>query len=72
MEINILALGDVVGQTGLAFLKERLKSYQKEKTISFPYQSLDFTCLSAAEQKQNVFLIRVQMQLTANDHCKSI
>ena len=34
MEINILALGDVVGQTGLAFLKEHLKSFQKEKTIS--------------------------------------
>ena len=35
MEINILAVGDVVGQTGLAFLKERLKPFQKEKCVSF-------------------------------------
>ena len=35
MEINILAVGDVVGQTGIAFLKERLKPFQKEKGISF-------------------------------------
>ncbi len=35
MTINILAAGDVVGQTGLAFLKERLKAIQKEKCISF-------------------------------------
>ena len=35
MEISILAVGDVVGQTGLAFLKERLKPLQKERGISF-------------------------------------
>ena len=35
MEINILAIGDVVGQTGLSFLKERLKPLQKEKCVSF-------------------------------------
>jgi len=35
MTINILAVGDVVGQSGLAFLKERLKDFQKERTISF-------------------------------------
>ncbi len=35
MTINILAVGDVVGQSGLAFLKERLKSLQKERGISF-------------------------------------
>ena len=35
MTINILAVGDVVGQTGLAFLKERLKAFQKERGVSF-------------------------------------
>ena len=35
MTINILAVGDVVGQTGIAFLKERLKTIQKEKCVSF-------------------------------------
>ena len=35
MEINILAVGDVVGQTGLSVLKERLKPLQKEKYVSF-------------------------------------
>ena len=35
MTINILAVGDVVGQTGIAFLKERLKPFQKEKCVSF-------------------------------------
>lgn len=35
MTINILAVGDVVGQTGLAFLKEHLRAYQKLKHISF-------------------------------------
>ena len=29
MTINILAVGDVVGQGGIAFLKEHLKAYQK-------------------------------------------
>ena len=31
MTVNILAVGDVVGQTGLNILKERLKPLQKEK-----------------------------------------
>ena len=35
MTINILAIGDVVGQTGLAFLKEHLKPLQKLKGVSF-------------------------------------
>ena len=35
MEITVLAVGDVVGQTGLAFLKERLKPFQKERGVSF-------------------------------------
>ncbi|MBR6115789.1 MAG: YmdB family metallophosphoesterase [Oscillospiraceae bacterium] len=35
MTINILAVGDVVGQTGLAFLKENLKPFQKERGITF-------------------------------------
>jgi len=35
MTINILAVGDVVGPTGLAFLKERLKAFQKERGVSF-------------------------------------
>ena len=35
MTISILAVGDVVGQTGIAFLKEHLKTLQKEKGISF-------------------------------------
>ena len=33
---------------------------QEKKTITFPYQSLDFTCLSATEQKQSVLLIQVE------------
>ena len=35
MTINILAIGDVVGPTGLAFLKEHLKPLQKLKGVSF-------------------------------------
>lgn len=35
MTVNILAVGDVVGQTGLNILKERLKPLQKEKHIAF-------------------------------------
>ena len=35
MTINILAIGDVVGQTGLAFLKDHLKALQKERGVSF-------------------------------------
>ena len=35
MTINILAVGDVVGQCGIAFLREHLKSYQKLMGISF-------------------------------------
>lgn len=35
MTINILAIGDVVGQTGLTFLKEHLKPLQKLKGVSF-------------------------------------
>ncbi len=35
MTINILAVGDVVGQGGIAFLKEHLKAYQKMMGISF-------------------------------------
>ena len=35
MTINILAVGDVVGQTGLAFLRERLKPLQREAGIDF-------------------------------------
>lgn len=35
MTVNILAVGDVVGQTGLAFLKSHLKPLQKAKGISF-------------------------------------
>lgn len=35
MTISILAIGDVVGQTGLSYLKEHLKPLQKEKGISF-------------------------------------
>ena len=35
MTINILAIGDVVGQNGLAFLKEHLKPLQKLKGVSF-------------------------------------
>ena len=35
MTIHVLAVGDVVGQTGLAFLKEKLKSFQKERSIDF-------------------------------------
>ena len=35
MTINILAIGDVVGQTGLVFLKEHLKPLQKLKGVSF-------------------------------------
>ena len=35
MTVNILAVGDVVGQTGLNVLKERLKPLQKEKKIAF-------------------------------------
>ena len=33
MTINILAIGDVVGPTGLAFLKEHLKPLQKLKGV---------------------------------------
>lgn len=35
MTTNILALGDVVGQTGISFLKEHLKPFQKLKGIDF-------------------------------------
>ena len=35
MTINILAVGDVVGQGGIAFLRERLKTFQKERGIAF-------------------------------------
>ena len=35
MTINILAVGDVVGQTGLAFLKDHLKNLQKQYGVSF-------------------------------------
>ena len=35
MTINILAVGDVVGQTGLAFLKDHLKTIQKQYGVSF-------------------------------------
>ena len=35
MTINILAVGDVVGQTGIAFLKEHLKAFQKLRGVSF-------------------------------------
>ena len=34
MTINILAIGDVVGQTGLAFLKAHLKQLQSLKGVS--------------------------------------
>ena len=35
MTINILAVGDVVGQTGLTFLRDRLKPFQREAGIDF-------------------------------------
>ena len=35
MIVKILAVGDVVGQTGLSFLKERLRPLQKERDIAF-------------------------------------
>ena len=35
MTINILAIGDVVGQTGLAFLKAHLRQLQRLKGVSF-------------------------------------
>ena len=35
MTINILAVGDVVGQTGLSFLKEHLKPLQRLHGVSF-------------------------------------
>ena len=35
MTIHILAVGDVVGQTGLTFLRERLKPLQREAGIDF-------------------------------------
>ena len=35
MEMRILAVGDVVGRTGLAFLREKLRPLQKERGIDF-------------------------------------
>ena len=35
MSIKILAVGDVCGEPGLSFLKERLKDFKKENDIRF-------------------------------------
>ena len=35
MEIRILAVGDVVGESGLAFLEKRLRKLQRERNIEF-------------------------------------
>ena len=35
MTMKILAVGDVCGEPGLAFLDKRLKSYRKENGIDF-------------------------------------
>ena len=35
MNIRILAVGDVVGQTGLNFLRDHLKKFQRERDIAF-------------------------------------
>ena len=35
MNVNILAVGDVVGQCGLSFLREHLKALKRERHIDF-------------------------------------
>ena len=35
MSVRILAVGDVCGEPGLAFLENRLKNFKKENNISF-------------------------------------
>ena len=35
MSVKILAVGDVCGEPGLEFLKNRLKEYKKEKGVDF-------------------------------------
>ena len=35
MNVNILAVGDVVGQCGLSFLRERLRALKRERHIDF-------------------------------------
>ena len=49
MTINILAIGDVVGQTGLAFLKEHLKPLQKLKGV-FPVHNGEGNALELLER----------------------
>ena len=35
MSVKVLAVGDVCGEPGLAFLEKRLKPYRQEKEIDF-------------------------------------
>ena len=41
MTMNILAVGDVCGEPGLAFLDKNLKNYRKENGIDFVVVNAD-------------------------------
>ena len=69
MEIGILAIGDVVGQTGLAVLKERLKPLRiavrvknsfLEMVLQFLKSYFIIFCITTAEISLGLFLIGVE------------
>ena len=45
---------------------------EKQKTVSLPYEALDFVRLSAAEHEQDILLERVDAKLASNDGSQTV